>query len=64
MATMKKLFLAGCLLTMTAMPSWAQTGTKGTDWYEDGGGGCHLQKLRNENGQQILWWEGAVAERK
>ena len=28
MATMKKLFLAGCLLTMTAMPSWAQTGTK------------------------------------
>ena len=28
MATMKKLFLAGCLLTMTAMLSWAQTGTK------------------------------------
>ena len=28
MTTMKKLFLAGCLLTMTAMPSWAQTGTK------------------------------------
>ena len=47
MATMKKLFLAGCLLTMTAMPSWAQTGTKFEDeavwswwmpWYQTWGG--------------------------
>ena len=57
MATMKKLFLAGCLLTMTAMPSWAQTGTKFEDeavwswwmpWYQTWGGNFLDQTTNKE----------------